>query len=379
MRRFDLPLLIMTGLLLAVGLSMVYSASAFLAMEQHRSAGHYVERQALAVALGLVAMLVAALTPHRRLGRYAPALFGVAVVGLLAAWIPGVGHEANGARRWISLGGLNFQPGELAKVVVLVGLASWLDRHRGRVHDLKRVLAPAIAVIAIPLVMIMAQPDFGTTAIIVVLVGVMLFLAGLRWSWVAAVGALGALGLLGLVVAASYRRARVLSFLDPFADCSGPGYQVCQSLLALQHGGATGQGLGEGVAKLLYLPEPHNDFIAAVIGEELGLLGIVAVLALFACFAWRGFIIADRAPDQLGTLLAGTLTVMIVGQACLNLMVVTSMVPPKGLVLPFVSYGASAMIVNLAAVGVLLSISASGSRAEAPAAGLAVGAAGAPT
>jgi cell division protein FtsW len=160
------------------------------------------------------------------------------------------------------------------------------------------------------------------------------------------------------MVAEPYRIKRLTSFLDPFKDCSGDGYQVCQSLLALHHGGLYGQGPGEGVAKLLYLPEPQNDFIAAVIGEELGLGGMIVLFGLFAVFAWRGFSIARRAADPFGALVASTFTVMIVAQACLNLGVITSLVPPKGLVLPFISYGATAMMVNLAAVGVLLAISA---------------------
>jgi cell division protein FtsW len=160
------------------------------------------------------------------------------------------------------------------------------------------------------------------------------------------------------MVAEPYRIKRLMSFINPFADCSGDGYQVCQSLLALHHGGLLGQGPGESSAKLLYLPEPYNDFIAAVLGEELGLWGICVLIGFYFLFAWRGFGIARRAADPFGGLLASTFTTMIVAQACLNLGVVTSMVPPKGLVLPFISYGASAMMVNLAAVGILLSISA---------------------
>lgn len=364
MKKFDVPLLLVTCVLVAFGLVMVYSASGFLAAEESNNPYHYVERQGLAVALGLACLLVGASTPYRRLIKLAPSLYGAAIVALAAVWVPGLGHAANGARRWFHIAGMNFQPAELAKLVVLICFATWLDRNRGAIHDVKNVLLPAGFFLAFLLVGIIVQPDFGSTAIIGILCCVMLFLAGLRWSWIASVfGSAG--GLLVLVmVAEPYRRARLTSFLDPFADCSGPGYQVCQSLLALNHGGFAGQGLGLGKAKLLYLPEPHNDFIAAVLGEELGLWGMLLLMALFGLFAWRGFSIARRAPDLFGSLLAGTFTVMIVGQACLNLGVVMSVVPPKGLVLPFMSYGASAMMVNLAAVGILLSISAATEEAK---------------
>jgi cell division protein FtsW len=329
------------------------------------------------VAGGAVAATAFIVTPYQRLKRYAPVMYGAGVVLLLMVWMPGIGHAAKGAQRWFGIGGFHFQPAEAVKLIVLISLATWLDRNRGRLHDVQNVLLPAGAIVGVPLLLIIIQPDFGSTMIIAGLCGVMLFLAGLRWSWVltgvsggAFVGAL-------VLMAESYRIRRVTSFLDPLADCAGDGYQVCQSLLALHRGGLAGQGLGGSLAKMSYLPEPQNDFIAAIIGEELGLWGMMLLMSLYALLAWRGFKIASEARDLFGSLLAGTLTVMLVGQACLNLGVVMSIVPPKGLVLPFLSYGPSAMLVNLAAVGLLMSISA-GTRAveqkesEAKAAGMAL-------
>lgn len=356
-RRYDLTLFFVTLTLVAFGLAMVYSASAFIAAEMYKNPLHHVTRQGLAVGLGLVAMVVLARLPYRRLRAWAPILYIGTTLSLVFVWVPGVGHAANGSARWFGIGGIHFQPAEVLKVVLLICLATLLHRKRGDIHDPK-VLGTAMGMFAIPLALVAAQPDFGSTAIITVLAGLMFFFAGLRWAWIAVGGSVMALGLGVLMIAEPYRIKRLMSFRDPFGDCSGDGYQVCQSLLAMHHGGLLGQGPGEGSAKLLYLPEPYNDFIAAVIGEELGLWGVVALLGLYAGFAWRGFSVARRAADPFGALLASTFTVMIVGQACLNLGVVTSMVPPKGLVLPFISYGASAMMVNLAAVGVLLSISA---------------------
>lgn len=357
-RSYDVPLVIATALLLAYGLTMVWSASAFVAQEETNDGYHFVTRQIFAIGVGLLVGAVGTVSPYRRLQAYAPALYTLSIVFLIAVWAPGLGHSANGAQRWFGLAGIHFQPAELAKVAVLIGLATWLHKHRANIHHVKGVLLPAAVVILVPLGFIICQPDFGSTAIIVLLCAGMLFFAGLRLSWFAGLFSLLVSLLAVVMVAEPYRRARLLSFLDPFADCAGDGYQVCQSLLALHHGGLAGRGLGEGSAKLLYLPEPYNDFLAAVLGEELGLPGFIVLTALYIVVAQRGFSIARRAPDLFGSLLASTFTLMIVGQAALNLGVVLSVVPNKGLVLPFMSYGASAMMMNIAAVGVLLSISA---------------------
>ncbi|MBM4365341.1 MAG: putative lipid II flippase FtsW [Deltaproteobacteria bacterium] len=357
-RRYDTPLLVAAVLLLAYGVVMVWSASAFVAAEETENPYHFVVRQLIAIGVGLPLALGATLLPYRQLDRYATHLYIFSLVLLPAVWLPGLGHSANGATRWFGVAGFNFQPAELAKFAVLVALAAFLQKRRGELHDWKNVLIPAVLMVAAPLCFIIAQPDFGSTAIIALLCGVMVFFAGLRLRWMVTGGTVLA-SLLGLVmVLEPYRRERLISFLDPFANCAGSGYQVCESLLALHHGGLWGQGLGDGVAKLLYLPEPYNDFIAAVLGEELGIIGFAVLTGLYAFVAWRGMEIARNARDMFGSLLASTFTVMIVGQACLNLGVVLGVVPPKGLVLPFVSYGASAMMVNMAAIGVLLSISA---------------------
>jgi cell division protein FtsW len=364
-RRFDLPLLFLTLGLVGFGLLMVYSASAYTSQETYGDTMHFVFRQGVAVAIGMVLLGGIAFTPYQRLMEWAGPLYGVALAALVMVWIPGIGHTANGATRWVQFGGFNFQPAEMTKLVVLVGLAAWLHRNRADIHD-PRVLGLTVAGLFPPLLLIMLQPDFGSTLIICMLCGAMFFLAGLRWSWIATLGALGAAGLGVVMMAEDYRRDRITSFLDPFANCQGSAYQVCQSLLAMHHGGLTGQGAGEGVGKLLFLPEPHNDFIAAVVGEELGFVGIAGLILGYGLFAWRGFRVAAGAPDQFGRLLAGTFTLMIVLQALLNLGVVMSVVPPKGLVLPFLSYGSTAMMMNLAAVGVLLSVSAERVEATAP-------------
>lgn len=356
-RRYDLVLLVTTVGLVAFGMLMVYSASAFTAQETYDDPTHYVVRQGVAVGLGAALMVALARVPYRRFIRWLTPLYGVCLTSLVMVWLPFIGHTANGATRWVQVGGFNFQPAEMTKLVLLAGLAWWLDRNRADIHD-ARVLTMAGAGLAPPLLLILLQPDFGSFLVIVALAAAMFFFAGLRWTWIAPFGAVGLAGLLGVLLMEDYRRERVLSFLDPFSNCEGSSYQVCQALLAMHHGGWTGQGAGEGIAKLLFLPEPHNDFIAAVVGEELGWVGIVGLIVAYGIFAWRGFRAATHAPDQFGRLLAATFTLVIVAQALLNLGVVMSIVPPKGLVLPFLSYGSTAMMMNLAAVGVLLSVGA---------------------
>jgi cell division protein FtsW len=278
-------------------------------------------------------------------------------VGLLLCFVPGVAYKANGACRWLGFGSIHVQPSEFAKIAVLAVLADYLERHRGRLHEPRVALCAA----AIPLpvmALVLPEPDFGTTAIVAMLSGVMLFLAGLRVTHLAmAAGAAGAIGLPVLVLE-QYRVQRLTSFLDPWAAEQGDGYHVIQSWIAMHSGGLFGQGLGNSLAKLHFLPEPWTDFIAAVVAEELGLVGILALLTLYAAFVWRGLRIALRARDAHGMYLAGSITAMIGLQAALNLGVVMGVLPPKGLVLPFISYGASALVAQLWAVGILLSIAA---------------------
>ncbi len=358
-RRYDLRLICLTAALVAWGLLMMYSASSFEAAETYKDPWHYVLRQGVAVVLGIVALVGLAATPYRRLRDWAPGLWMASLVLLAMVHLPGLSHSVKGAVRWIELGPLHFQPAEFTKLATLIALATWLHRNRGDIHN-PRTFAISACIVAPQVLGVIIQPDFGSTAIILVLCAVMYAVAGLRTVLMGTLGGIGAIALALVAIAEPYRIKRITSFIHPFADCSGDGYQVCQSLLALHQGGLIGRGMGQSVAKLLFLPEPYNDFIAAVLGEELGLVGVVSLIVAYVGLAYVGFRIARRAPDAFGSVLASTFTVMIVGQACLNLGVVMSVVPPKGLVLPFMSYGATAMMMNLAAVGVLLSISAEG-------------------
>jgi cell division protein FtsW len=362
-RSTDPWLISVTAMLIVLGLVMVYSASAVVAAEITGDETRYFVRQCIAVVLGLVVGGLSAFTPTRVMRRYRWVFFVAVCIGLVLTYIPGIQYRANGAARWIGFGSANLQPSEFAKIAVLVSLAHFLDRYRSHIGDLRVVIGAAL-IPALPCLLTLGQPDFGTTAIIGGLCGLMMFVAGLRPSHIAVTVSTGIVAAVGLVMSAQYRMDRITSFTDPWSNEAAEGYHIIQSWVAMHSGGLWGQGLGNSLAKLHFLPEPWTDFIGAVIAEELGLVRFVIMILLFGVFVWRGLHIARHARDAFGMYLAATLTAMIGLEAFFNLAVVMGMVPPKGLVLPFVSYGASAMIANLWAVGVLLSIASEANEAD---------------
>ena len=356
-RRTDFWLLLAVGALVVLGLVMVYSASAVVAGDTAGDPLYFFKRQLIAVGVGGVACVVTAFTPLALIRRWRLAAYVACLVALALVFVPGLQHKANGAARWIGFGSLHIQPSEFTKIVVLIMMADFLDRWRGYLGDW-RVVLRAVLIPVPALALILPEPDFGTTAIVAGLSGLILFIAGMRFSHIAIVG--GAAVALGIPVmmAEAYRVERLTSFLDPWAVADAEGYHTIQSWVAMHSGGLWGQGLGNSMAKLYFLPEPWTDYIGAVIAEELGLLRLGLVMTVFGVMVWRGLVIARRARDPFGLFLASTITAMIGLSAFFNLAVIMGMVPPKGLVLPFISYGASAMIANLWAIGLLLSISA---------------------
>jgi len=356
-RRTDFWLILVVGILVLGGLIMVYSASAVVAADDTGDPTYFFTRQLVAVGVGVAACIATAVTPLSTIRRWRLAGYVACLVALGLVFVPGLQHKANGAARWLGPGSLHLQPSEFTKIIVLVMLADFLDRYRGYLGDWKIVLRALV--IPLPaLLLILPEPDFGTTAILAGLSALMLFMAGMRMSHIGAIVGGGAAIGVPVMLAEAYRVERLTSFMDPWAVADGDGYHTIQSWVAFHSGGMWGQGLGNSMAKLYFLPEPWTDYIASVIGEELGLVAIAVVMLLFVVLVWRGLAIARRARDPFGMFLASTLTAMIGLSAFFNLAVVMGMVPPKGLVLPFISYGASAMIANLWAVGLLLSISA---------------------
>ncbi len=343
--------------LVSIGVVMVYSASAILAADRLGDPYHFLKRQLLWVALGLGGLWLALATDYRRLERLAVPLLGAATVLLVLVLIPPFGHEINGTRRWLRLGGISLQPVEPAKFAFVVFAAAFLARARAAMEGFGRGVAVLLVVAGGLAALVLRQPDLGNSVTFVVLGFLLLFLAGARpahllWA------ALPALPLLALAVwMAPYRVQRILTFVDPWRDPLGTGFQSIQSMYAIASGGLIGRGIGESKQKLFYLPEPHTDFVFSVIGEEAGLVGSVAIVLLFGVLVWRGLRVGLRAPDAFGAGLALGLTALLATGAIVNLGVATGLLPTKGLPLPYVSFGGSALLVTMVATGVLLNIS----------------------
>lgn len=348
------------GMLLA-GVVSLYSSSAILADKEFGDPLFYVKRQVFFGGLGLAGMMALSRVSYQRLREWVWPILGLTAVVLVAVLF---GPKVGGARRWIRLGSFGLQPAEFAKLAVLLFLADYLDRKRSRLQSPVQGVAVPWAVVGGILVLIGLEPDLGTPTLIFAVTVLTLFVGGARLSTLGYALAASVPVIVWQLWAYPYRRARVLSFLDPFADASGTGYQLSQSLLAVGSGGWLGKGLGHSDVKLLYLPAPHTDFIFPVLCEELGLIGGAGVLVLFVMFLQRGLAIARRAPDLYGTLLASGITFLIVLQGFFNMAMSLGLIPTKGLPLPFFSYGGSSLLVTTAAVGILLNISRHG--AEAP-------------
>jgi cell division protein FtsW len=357
--QFDNWLFVATLVLVGMSVVMVYSASALLALERYQQANHFVTKQMLWALMGVAMLSIVMRIDYRtyRNDRLAWTLVGLATVLLVAVLFA---REVNGTRRWFAIGGFGIQPSELAKVVAVLFTALLLERRMHRVNELGYAVLPIAIVTGVLVGLILLEPDFGTAISLVAVTGLMLFAAGISYRYLAGALLLSLPALYVILMSARYRRERVLAFLDPWADPLGHGFQIIQSLIAVGTGGVFGRGVGAGVQKLFYLPEPHTDFIYAVIGEELGLVGASVVLACFCIIAWRGLRAAARAPDGFGSLLALGLTVMIVVQAFVNMSVVLGLMPTKGITLPLVSAGGSSLLINLLALGVLLNISQHG-------------------
>lgn len=355
----DIWLFCLTVGLLVIGVFLVFDASYARAGQSSFTGGDsffYMKKQAMYAVVGLLAMFLAMYTPYWRLRKWGIGLLVVSVVLLTAVIV--VGAEINGAKRWIMLpGGISVQPSEFAKLAIVIYLAGLLAVKRHDIRDLRRGFVHALLPLPVIGGLIMLQPDMGTTIVIAVTVFLMVFVAGARKRHLIAAGAAAILVGIVLVVSSPYRFERVSSFINPFDDYHGSGYQVCQSLMALGTGGIFGVGLCEGREKLFYLPAEHTDFILATLGEELGLIGTLAMVSLFLWFGFRGLTIAYKTSSLFGRFLAAGITGLICGQALLNMLVITSSVPATGVPLPFISYGGSSLVINLFCVGILLGVS----------------------
>lgn len=355
--RPDFVLLVLTLVLVSFGTVMIYSSSSIIALDRFKDGQFFLKKQLLFFLFGLIVMLVMQKVPYDYCQKVAYPLFIFSFILLVLVLIPHVGVKVGGARRWLQLWRFTVQPVEIAKVAIIIYLASYLAKKQHQsldfIHGIVIPMAPIIPLV----VLILLQPDLGTSIIIIVLSLSMLFLGGIKLRYIFSVFLLALPAVIWLLVSKSYRLNRLRVFLDPWQDPRNSGFQIIQSLISFGSGGTFGVGVGDGMQKLFYLPEPHTDFILSVIAEESGFVGVITVIILFAILIYRGLMIAFKSRDRFASLLAAGLTILIGTEAIVNIAGVMGLIPLKGLALPFLSYGGSSLIMSMLAMGILLSIS----------------------
>ena len=357
--RYDLPLIGATLFLLSWGTVMIYSTGGVYADLQYNDGQYFLYKHLIHILVGLAVMGVALIVNYNKWQQYSIWFMLGMLVLLILVLIPEIGHEVKGGRRWLRMGSLSLQPAELLKVVLIIYVASYLERKQEVLASFFRGLTPNFIVTGIYLFLVLLQPDFGTVVLIATTVLLMLYVGGGRpvhiFTSLIGVGIIGGL----LIASHTYRIRRMLAFLNPWDDPYDSGFQIIQSFIALGTGGWLGKGLGESLQKRLFLPDAHTDFIFAIIGEELGFLWVCVLIILFVVFIWRGYWIAWNATDAFGKHLAFGATTILSLQIILNLFVVVGLLPTKGLPLPFISYGGTSLVVAMFLTGLLLNISAS--------------------
>lgn len=358
MRDGDFWLVALVFALVVFGVVMVFSASYYYAISTDGTPYSYLIKDIIFALLGTVGFMIAATVDYHILRKLTlPALI-LSIVLLCILLIPSLPFvvSLNGKARWIGVGPVTVMPGEIAKATVILCVATWLSRKPNMILKVKEGIIPMFLLIGVVGGLIGINNAITAATVAVIIIG-MMFIAGMKIKYLVGLGGLGAAALAGLVILEPYRMQRITSFLDPFADPRGSGYQVVQSLLALGSGGLFGKGLGKSVQKTLYLPEPQNDFIYAIIGEEIGYIGLLLLLLAYLLLIWRCVHISMNAPDLFGTLLGSGISIMLAVQVILNVMVVTSLAPPTGIILPFVSWGGNALIIFMGEMGIMLNIS----------------------
>ncbi|MBW1816350.1 MAG: putative lipid II flippase FtsW [Deltaproteobacteria bacterium] len=353
---YDLTILVPVLLLLAVGLVLVYSSSNHLAEHRLGDSYFYLKRQVLFCLIGVTLMLLAKHIPYTLYAKLAYPLLAVSLGFLILLHIPGVGHTVNHACRWLRVGGFSFQPSELAKFSLCIYLAYSMAKKATYMDSFSRGLAPHLVIAGVFMLLIAMEPDFGTAAIIGAWVLTLLFVGGARFRYLLVIFAVLAALSYWMIRRADYRIERLLAFFNPWEDPAGIGYQIIHSFLAFGSGGIFGAGLGASKQKLFYLPEPHTDFILSIAAEELGLVGVAVIVAVFGFLIYRGLRVALEARDLFATYLALGLMFLLGLQVVINMAVVMGLLPTKGLSLPLISYGGSSLIINLAGIGILLNI-----------------------
>ena len=367
--QFDFTLCITVLILLAMGIIMVLSASAPSALSTTGDSYTYVKKQFAFAIVGIILMFTLSKIDYRFYKKYYWLVYHASWIILLLVLVPGLGVSVKGATRWVNLGFMQFQPSELTKIGLIIFYAGYLSDHKNELYDFKKgFIKPFLYVIPQIAILFLVQNHLSVSLIIGIITVTMMVMAGCKMKHFINTGIVGVSGLFGLVGLlqmtgkGGFRLDRISTFFDPWADAQGTGYQMVQSLYAIGSGGFFGVGLGNSKQKYLYIPEPHNDFIFAILAEELGFIGCLAVIALFGIFIWRGILIAMKAPDMFGSLIAIGITTLIGAQAIINIAVVTASIPTTGMALPFFSYGGTALLILLCNVGILMNISRAGSK-----------------
>ncbi len=356
-RHFDYILFISVIAISIFGIIMIYSASSIWAEFKFGDAFKYVKHQSLFFGIGIFMMLLASKIDFKLLKDKANLIIGICFLLLVLVLIPGIGSVRNGSRSWFGFGGLGIQPSEFAKIGLIIFVAKYLARNQKNMKDVKKGALPIFIVIGVFFLLIMLEPDFGTAMVITLTLICLIFVSGLKISFFVKIGVLGLVGIIALIIAAPYRMARIISFLNPWSDPLGAGYQIIQSLYAIGPGGLLGQGFMNSRQKHFYLPEPQTDFIFSIISEEFGFLGVVIVCSFFFLIFTRMLKIAMQSNDLFLKYLAFGLAFGILIQASLNLAVVVGLIPVTGVTLPFFSYGGSSLLVSMISVGLVLNIS----------------------
>ena len=357
MRKVDYLLLMGIVIISLFGLLMIYSASYVWAEYKFLDAYKFVKTQGIFLILGYIMMYMMLRIPYTKYLKWSNVIFFVCLILLVLVLIPGIGSVRNGSRSWFGIGGFGIQPSEFTKLGMIIFTSKYLSYNEKVLRDVKRGVLPILGVLFLIFGLIMLQPDFGTGVIIVVSVIVLMFVSGVSMGFFVRLGLLGILGIVGLIIMAPYRMKRIVSFLNPWSDPLGSGFQIIQSLYAIGPGGLLGLGLGNSIQKHFYLPEPQTDFIFAIISEEFGFLGVLIVSLLFILIIYRGFRIAIRCENKFGKYLAFGITFQLSFQALLNLMVVVGLIPVTGVTLPFLSYGGSSLLITMLSMSILLNIS----------------------
>ncbi|KPA10037.1 stage V sporulation protein E [Candidatus Magnetomorum sp. HK-1] len=356
--KYDSLILTAVLFLVGIGIIMVYSAGSAIAIKNYGSEYFFLRKQFIFSLMGGIVMIVFRNIPYQWYQRLAYPCLIISLLLLISIFLPGVGHKAGGAIRWIKFQGLSFQPSEIARFTLIIYLAYSLDKKKDRLMQFSIGIIPHAVIVGIFLIMIAMQPDFGSVVIIATLTFLMMFAGGVPIRHLFGCLLIFIPTAYYLVINAPYRLQRILTFLNPWQYRTEAGYQIIHSLMAFGSGGFWGAGLGKSYQKLFYLPEPHTDFIFSVIGEELGLIGVLVILTLYGLIIWRGFYIAFYINDIFASCLALGFTMAVALQVCVNISVTLGLLPTKGLTLPFLSYGGTSLICNMAVMGILMNISA---------------------